>query len=436
MARRPTILCVDDEAVVLESLREQLRRQLGAAVTVETAQNGEEALELLDELRRDDAPLPVVISDHIMPGMKGDALLIEVRSRYPDARTILLTGQASAEAVGRLVNEGALYRYISKPWDHEDLGITVREALRSHETELDARVQRQALIEAHGASQRFVPFEFLALLDRSNLVEVSRDDHVEQELSVFFSDIRGFTELVEGRTPQANFSFINEYLSWMEPPIREAGGFVDSYEGDAVMALFPGHADDAVRAGIASLRALDAYNDHRVRRGERPLRIGIGVNTGRVMLGIIGGRDRIKCGVIGDPVNLAARVEGLTRYTGAGMLITGDTRDRLSRPDAYETRFVDRVRVKGRHGASDVYEVLDGLPAAERERKLATRNALAVAISYYREGAIAGALQQFLALAEADPLDTLMGWYVARCRALAEQDLPSDWDGTVKLERK
>ncbi|MCA9717664.1 MAG: hybrid sensor histidine kinase/response regulator [Myxococcales bacterium] len=135
----PVVLCVDDERFVLRSLREQLRRGLSQTCTVEVAESGEEALELVEELTGEGAALAVVISDHLMPRMKGDELLTRIHARSPDTLTVLLTGQASAEAVGNAVNHASLYRYIEKPWQSADLLITIEQALDSFLTEQELR---------------------------------------------------------------------------------------------------------------------------------------------------------------------------------------------------------------------------------------------------------------------------------------------------------
>ncbi|GAK51221.1 response regulator receiver sensor signal transduction histidine kinase [Candidatus Moduliflexus flocculans] len=129
---KPAILCVDDEKMILVSLKEELKRNFGDSYTIETVESGEEALELINEFEEDEVELPIVIADQLMPGMKGDELLINVHHRLPKTLKILLTGQAGAEAVGNAVNYAKLYRYISKPWQETDLTLTVNEALRSY----------------------------------------------------------------------------------------------------------------------------------------------------------------------------------------------------------------------------------------------------------------------------------------------------------------
>jgi len=431
---RPTVLCVDDEPIVLQSLREQFERQL-PDVDVEVAQDAAEALEVLEELVEEGVTVPVVISDHIMPGMKGDELLVHVHAMLPDTRNVLLTGQAGLDAVGRAVNEAGLYRYIAKPWDREDLALTVREAIRSFETEHRVRVQQAQLAAAHRAATRFVPYEFLSLLGRHELAEVQRGDHVSQPISVYYSDIRSYTTLVEGRAPADNLGWINEYLGWMEAPIHRHGGFVEGIAGDAIVALFGAGADGVVQAAIESLAALADGNRHRESRGDPPLRIGIGLNTGECLMGVIGGEDRLKCSVVGDPVNLAARVEGLTKHLGP-ILLTGSTRAALADPDRYQLRFVDRVQVKGRSTPTELYEVLDGLPAPERDRKQAAAEPLVQALAQLLEGDLAAAGAGLDALAAADPQDGAVAWHRARVARFSQTGLPQDWDGTTRLDHK
>ncbi|MGF1521815.1 MAG: response regulator [Leptolyngbyaceae cyanobacterium] len=147
------IICIDDEAIVLESLKEQLKRNLSNdyAYLIEVADTGEEALEIIEELKGDDIDVALVISDQIMPGMRGDELLAKVHERYPEILKVLLTGQASAEAVGNAVNQANLYRYITKPWDELDLALTVTEALRRHQQETKLAEQNRALREVNRA---------------------------------------------------------------------------------------------------------------------------------------------------------------------------------------------------------------------------------------------------------------------------------------------
>lgn len=143
---KPFILCVDDEKIVLNSLKEQLRHYLGNSCTIEVAESGSEALELLDEIYSQDNKRPsLIISDQIMPVMKGHELLEQVKANFPEALTILLTGQAQMSDLISVVNRAGLYRYISKPWDKDDLFLTVKEALIAHKAQNDLNIVNDQL---------------------------------------------------------------------------------------------------------------------------------------------------------------------------------------------------------------------------------------------------------------------------------------------------
>lgn len=148
------IVCVDDERVVLTSLRDQLANFLGNDFEIILAQSPAEALEMFAELEQEQVPIPAIICDQIMPGMSGEQLLIEIHAKYPKTRKILLTGQASFQELIDAVNHANLYRFISKPWDETDLGLTVREAIRSYFQEQQAIEQNQALQIANASLQR------------------------------------------------------------------------------------------------------------------------------------------------------------------------------------------------------------------------------------------------------------------------------------------
>ena len=132
MMEKPVILCVDDELFLLAALEETLKRSFGQECIIESATTGEEALEFLEELYQDNIEVPVLISDQAMPDMKGVDLFIQAHKQYPNILMIMLTGQANAEDVGKAVNHANLYRYISKPWEEEDLILTVKEAIRAY----------------------------------------------------------------------------------------------------------------------------------------------------------------------------------------------------------------------------------------------------------------------------------------------------------------
>lgn len=301
-------------------------------------------------------------------------------------------------------------------------------------TNLQAALETQ--VKLTEAQARFVPREFLQSLNRNSIVDVALGDNVRKEMSVLFSDIRGFTSIVEALSPQEHISFINTYLSYMEPAIMHHGGFVDSYIGDAVMALFDAGADRAVQAAIAMSANLRRLNADRAAHGLAPVRMGVGINTGTLTLGTIGGLSRIKCSVIGDPVNLAARVESLTKVYDAGVLISHHTYERLTDPAHYIVRLVDRVTVVGKSVSVTLYEVLDAELPERRDAKLATLASYTEAVERYYRADFAGARRLFRECLAGYPDDVPAQGYLARCARYLDAGVPADWSGVEVLEHK
>ncbi|MBE9563493.1 MAG: PAS domain S-box protein, partial [Proteobacteria bacterium] len=241
-------------------------------------------------------------------------------------------------------------------------------------TEQLAEIQQEKLYKLNQAYGRFVPKQFLSLLGKDSIVDVNLGDHIEKDITILFSDIRGFTAMSEAMTPREVFDFINIYLGQMEPIIAANKGIVDKYIGDAIMALFPDCADNAVRGGIAMLVTLSKYNDLLVRAGLKAMEIGIGLNSGPSMLGTVGGQNRMDGTVISDTVNVASRVEGLTKVYGTPLLITEQTYLELKDPLEYHIRVIDAVQVKGKTEVVTIYEIYDADSNISLELKDQTRN--------------------------------------------------------------
>ncbi|MEG4227300.1 AAA family ATPase [Microcoleus sp. N9_B2] len=271
------------------------------------------------------------------------------------------------------------------------------------------------LTELNQAFERFVPRQFLQILDKKSIIDVKVGDQVQQEMSVLFSDIRDFTTLSESMTPQDNFTFINSYLSHMEPAITENQGFIDKYIGDAIMALFSGEADNAVKAGIDMLHRLSEYNQHRTASGYVPIKIGIGINTGSLILGMVGGKNRMDSTVISDAVNLASRIESLTKQYGISLLISHLTFQSLPDSNQYAIRLIDRVKVKGKSKAVSMFEVFDADPPETYEGKLATRTLFEEALILYHWQNLRDAERLFAECLRRNPTDKVAQFYQQRC---------------------
>lgn len=288
-------------------------------------------------------------------------------------------------------------------------------ALRQSAQETEAA--NRALVATNEAFSRFVPHEFLASIQKPNIVDVSLGDSAQKEMTILFSDIRDFTTLSENLNPEENFAFINNYLRVMGPIVREHGGFVDKYIGDAIMALFSS-ADEALKAAITMLRRLpDCGSEDDGRSGF--LKIGVGLNTGHLMLGTIGETDRMEGTVISDAVNVAARIEGLTKTFSAPLLISHTTLKRLKRPGDFRLRCIAHVTVKGKSEPVTVYEVFDTDPEALAAQKSASRESFEEAVKLYEGHDYAGASALFEQCVQSAPDDVLARQYRDRCQAAA-----------------
>ncbi|RKZ89883.1 MAG: hypothetical protein DRR19_11005, partial [Candidatus Parabeggiatoa sp. nov. 1] len=268
---------------------------------------------------------------------------------------------------------------------------------------------------------RFVPSEFLKLLDKKSIADIQLGDQVEKEMTVLFADIRSFTSMSEKMTPQDNFNFINAYLSRMEPIIGQHHGFIDKYIGDAIMALFPTSADDAMQAAIGMLNRLTKYNKTRGSPNRPVLEIGIGINTGLLMLGTVGGKNRIEGTVISDAVNLASRVEGLTKIYHTPLLITEETYLKLADPLQYHIRVIDAVKVKGKSEVNTIFEVYDADSQESVALKHKTGEDFESGFVQYHSGKIIEAKKIFEKVLQINKTDKAAQVYIQRCEDFQQQ---------------
>jgi predicted ATPase/class 3 adenylate cyclase len=286
------------------------------------------------------------------------------------------------------------------------------------------------------AQQRFVPSQFLSHLGHTDIAGVELGESVLMNMSVLFSDIRNFTPLVERLSPPAVIQFLNRMYSQMGVPITASGGFIDSYAGDGIMALFSVPARQAVDAAIGMSRALADFNRRSSAEGLPPVGIGIGINTGPLVLGTMGANERMQCSVLGDTVNLASRIEQLTRVYNAQCLIGEQTLAAMDNPDAYSVRLVDRVAVKGKDFAVRLYEVLDAETDERRKAKESTRDMLHHAFGLYQDRQFFEACLAFSEAMRMDPADPVLSLLAARAHRYMETPPPDDWSGYEKLEHK
>lgn len=264
--------------------------------------------------------------------------------------------------------------------------------------------------------ERFVPKEFLKFLGRKSLSEIQLGDQVEDYLSVLFTDIRNFTYMSEAMSPEENFQFINDYFGCISPAVRENHGFIDKYIGDALMALFDAPADNAVQAGLDILKRLQDFNQQRNMAGLPLIEIGIGINTGGLMIGTVGEANRMDNTVISDAVNVAARIEQLTKTYQVSLLISQETLDHLSDSSAYAIRMIEQVKVRGKSKPIIIYEVFDGDRPELKAKKIATQPLFEQAVHHYQLCLFAEAEQLFQTCLAQNFEDQVVKIYIDRCQ--------------------
>jgi adenylate cyclase len=257
--------------------------------------------------------------------------------------------------------------------------------------------------------------------------------------TVLFSDVRGFTTLTEELGAQGTVSLLNEYFTIMVDCISREEGMLDKFIGDAIMAAFGmpiPHDDDedrAVRACIAMISELWEWNVSRVAAGKRPVDMGIGLNTDTVVSGNIGSPKRMDYTMIGDGVNLAARLESACKQYSARILISENTFKKLR--GTYRTRDIDDVVVKGKTEPVGVYEVLDYHTDETFPNLMEAVNHFKEGRKHYRDGNWTKSIASFREVLTLNPDDKLSETYIGRCEHLQESP-PEDWKGVWVMTSK
>lgn len=207
--------------------------------------------------------------------------------------------------------------------------------------------------------ERFVPEKFLQVIAPRGIENIEVGEFAKRNMTILFSDIRGYTALSESQTPEETFKFLNEYISYVVAAIDENGGFIDKYIGDAVMALFDDeHTDRALKAAIAMQSKIAKFNQKRSQIGLSPIASGIGIHRGEVVMGTVGSTFRIDSTVIGDAVNVSSRIESLTKNYNCEVLISDSVVCALTNPEDFRLEIVEEsVKVKGKETAIKLYRL-------------------------------------------------------------------------------
>ncbi len=410
------ILIVDDDPVNQQVLSNYLSEEHFLLTHV---LNGPDALKQIEDGKKFD----VVLLDIMMPGMSGYEVCKRIRETYPPNELPILMVTAKNQ-VSDLV-QALTYKandYLVKP-------ISKKELLARLGTHIN-------LLHINKSYSRFVPKEFFKVLGKDNVLDVKLGDQVEQEVTVLFADIRSYTTLSESMTVKENFKFLNAYLKRIVPIINGHNGLVHQFLGDGIMALFLKDPEDAIKASIAYLRMITTYNQHRIEKDRVPLKIGIGMHTGSLMLGIIGDEDRMGAGVVSDTVNTASRMEGLTKHFNVSLLASEDVFRKLKEPEQFNYRYIGKVQVKGKKKALEIYEFFDGESEEMIALKKQTKADFDLGLQKYYSKDFEEALIKFKKVIEINPDDYTARFYQKKSGALIAQGVADNWTGIEVMLNK
>ncbi|MCB1190118.1 MAG: response regulator [Leptospiraceae bacterium] len=409
------VLIVDDEPINLQVINNYLAINEYHATQ---ASNGFDALELLKKQKFD-----LIILDIMMPRMSGYEVCQKIREEYPihELPIIILTAKDQTTDLVQGYYVGA-NDYLTKPVSGGELLARIK-----------AHIGLSKINQSFG---RFVPLDYLKFLGKESILDVSLGDNVAKEMTILFSDIRSFTNLSESMSPEDNFRFVNGYFKRVSPKVRDHNGLIIKYIGDALMAIYKESPYNALDSAISQLQELNRYNIYRKRRGFNEIQIGIGIHTGFVMMGIVGESNRMQGDAFSDNVNLASRLEGLTKYCGASIIISETVYDKIKEKNKYSIRFLGRAIVKGRNNPISIYEVLDGETTYKLEKKIETLVNFKEAVNAFQEGNLQKSYSLFSNVYSILPEDLIITLYLKSIDEVLIQGIPEDWKGTLQFQGK
>ncbi|MEO8146008.1 MAG: AAA family ATPase [Bacteroidia bacterium] len=289
------------------------------------------------------------------------------------------------------------------------------------------------LIQAY---QRFVPLDFISALGHQSILQVKLGDHIKEDMTVMFCDIRSYSSMSEGMSTEENFNFINAYLKRVGPVIQKNNGFINHYYGDGFIALFKNTPENALHAAMEIIEAIALYNKERIARGNVPIALGFGIHTGPIMMGIIGDDQRNDANVISDAVNTSSRLEGLTKIFGASILMSDKTLERIEHPELFKFRYLGRIKVKGKEDVMAVHEMFSADEAALMEKKEKTLDNFNQGLKDYFEKHFAEAALSLKKVLDENPQDKAARRYLQNAARFMVEGVLNDWDGVEQMTEK
>jgi class 3 adenylate cyclase len=300
----------------------------------------------------------------------------------------------------------------------------------------EAREREEAMRLVYEATGKFVPYEFIGALGYKFITDVKLGDQVEKIVTVLFSDIRGYTTLSEQMSPSENFKFVCSFNERMGPVIRKNNGFINQYIGDAIMAIFTGNAADALQAAIDMQKEVDELNIIRSANDQPPIRIGIGMHTGPLIMGITGDSDRMDATTISDTVNTASRLESLTNHYKASIILSDSCVQQMSEKGNFHLRYLGLVQLKGKHESLHIHECFSGNREEDITRKRTTLASFNNGVENYLNKSFATAVAAFSSVAAVDPGDQTAEFFLSNAKDYLSKGVPESWEGVVEMKNK
>jgi adenylate cyclase len=312
----------------------------------------------------------------------------------------------------------------------------VESALMYEKQIQEAREREETMTRVQEMTSRFVPFEFLKSLGRESLLETQLGDQVYRHVTVMFLDIRQFTTLSESMTPEENFKFVNSFNGRMGPIIKKNHGFVNQYLGDGLMAIFLQNAGHALYAAVQLNKEQQEYNKHRRSRNRKPIRFGLGIHTGPLIMGITGDEKRWDAATISDTVNTASRIESLTKYYKCRIILSEQSYAEIEHKDDFNIRSLGMVHVKGRQNAVRIYECFDGDPPEMILHKMTSLEHFNDGIRAYEAKSLRDSTKSFSQVLVANPDDETAQCYLGRISNLLTSEIGMEWTGIDRMPDK
>lgn len=414
--KKYNILIVDDEPINRRVLQNHLSV---AGYGVTEVSNGKEALETFHE----DSIFDLILLDIMMPGMSGYEVCEKIRKNHQASELpiIMLTAKNGVSELVQGFNSGA-NDYLTKPFSKNELLSRIKTHLN--------------LNSIHRAASKFVPTKFIKSVGRESITDVVLGDFIEKNVTVLFTDVRGYTGLSESMTPEQNFKFVNAYVGRMGPIIQQNQGFVNQYLGDGIMALFPHEAEHALDSAIEMQRTLTLYNKRRVEKGYLPIAVGMGLHTGPLVMGIIGDVNRNDTAIIADTVNTASRTEGVTKHYGANIVISEDSLQTIENKDGFNFRFLGKVKVKGKEKNIGIYECFDGDSPEMISLKTKTLKTFEKGLEYFFAKEFPKASAAFDKVLDENPKDAVAKYFITKSAEYTFSGAPKNWEMVNTMSEK